>query len=32
MKDTESLDLFITALIALREIYDDSDARFKSEE
>ena len=32
MKDAESLDLSITALTALREIYDDSDARFKSEE
>ena len=32
MKDAESLDLFVIALIALREIYDDSDARFKSEE
>ena len=32
MKDDESLDLSVMALTALREIYDDPDARFKSEE
>ena len=32
MKDIESLDFSVTTLTALREIYDDSDARFKSEE
>jgi len=30
VKDAESLDLSVTALTALGEIYDDSDARFKS--
>ena len=32
MKDAESLDLFVIALIALREIYDDFKAIFKFEE
>jgi len=32
MKDDESLDLSVMALTALREIYDDEEARFKSEE
>ena len=31
MKDAESLDLSVTALTALGEIYDDSNARFKFE-
>ena len=32
MKDAESLDFSIIALTALREIYDDIKATFKSEE
>ena len=32
MKDTESLALFVIALTALREIYDDHKAIFKSGE
>ena len=31
VKDAESLDLSVTALTVLREIYDDSNARFKFE-